>query len=160
MFFAIFSVYLLMNRKYVRSSILFFLSIGVKFATIFMIPVFLLIYFFDKSKKTINWEKLLALTALLMIAPVVLASIRTSYQPWYLLYVLPFVALVARKYYFFIPSIILSLVSLFQYLPFLYLGNWDKPVPSILFWLTIGSVILSIVFSFVWFAKLRLVIRK
>src|SRR3989344_7416639 len=116
-----------MNNKYARSLILIILSIGTKFATIFMIPVLLLIYFLNKNKIKFSWEKLFALITLLMIIPVVLALIRTSYQPWYLLYVLPFAALVSQRYYFFIPGIILSLVSLFQYLPFLYLGNWDEP---------------------------------
>ena len=146
----LFRSYLVMDKKYLRSLIFLVLSIGTKFATVFMIPIFLLFYFFDKSKRKLNWEKLFALTLLLMIVPAVLASIRTSYQPWYLLYVLPFAALVARRYYVFIPSIILSLMSLFQYLPFLYLGNWDKPVPSILFWMTIGSIFFSIFLVLVW----------
>jgi len=147
MFFAIWALYLLMSKKYVRSIILFILSIGVKFATAFLVPVFLLIYFFKKRNKRLNWEILFSAIAILMVVPVVLATIRTSFQPWYLLNLLPFVALVSKKSYFFIPSIILSLFSLLQYLPFLYLGNWDMPVPVILLWLTISSIFLSIVIS-------------
>jgi len=147
MFFAIWALYLLMSKKYVRSIILFILSIGVKFATAFLVPVFLLIYFFKKRNKRLNWEILFSAIAILMVVPVVLATIRTSFQPWYLLNLLPFVENNSKKSYFFIPSIILSLFSLLQYLPFLYLGNWDMPVPVILLWLTISSIFLSIVIS-------------
>ena len=159
-FFAIFAIYLIMNKKYIRSLIFLILSIGIKFASAFIFPVYLLIYFFEKKKKTANWEFVFSLITILMIIPVILASYRTNFQPWYLLNVLPFAALVSRRYYFFIPSVVLSLVSLFQYLPFLYLGNWGKPVPSILLWMTIGSIILSIVLCCIWFTKLRLVTRR
>ena len=149
-----------MNKKFIRSLIFLILSIGIKFASAFIFPVYLLIYFFEKKKKTANWEFVFSLITILMIIPVILASYRTNFQPWYLLNVLPFAALVSRRYYFFIPSVVLSLVSLFQHLPFLYLGNWGKPVPSILLWMTIGSIILSIVLCCIWFTKLRLVTRR
>ena len=152
-FFAVCSVYLLMNKKYIRSIILFILSIGVKFATAFILPIYILILFIKKRKKEVNWQFLFTLVASIMIIPVVLASYRTNFQPWYLLNILPFAALVSRKYYIFIPSVILSLFATFEYLPFLYLGNWDKPVPSILFWMTASSIILSLLFTIAWGLK-------
>jgi len=155
MFFLIVSIYLLMNNKYIRLIIMLILSIGVKFATTFLIPVYLLIYFLQKRKKEINWEALFGIMAVVMIIPIILASYRTNFQPWYLLNILPLASLVAKKYYFFIPSVVLSLFSLFHYFPYLYLGNWDKPVPSILFWMTTVSIFLSIFLSAIWFFKQR-----
>jgi len=152
MFFAMVAVYLLMNKKYVRSLILLILSIGVKFATAFVLPIYLLVYFFEK-KKMVNWKIIFSLITILMIIPVILASYRTNFQPWYLLNILPLAALVSRNYYIFIPSVILSLFSTFEYLPFLYLGNWDNPVPSILFWMTTSSIVLSLLFTIVWGLK-------
>lgn len=153
MFFAMVGIYLLMNKKYIRSLILLFLSIGVKFASAFIFPIYLLVYFLEKKKKKINWEFIFLLITILMIIPVVLASYRTNFQPWYLLNLLPFAALVSRNYYIFIPSIILSLFATFEYLPFLYLGNWDNPVPSILFWMMISSIALSLLFTIAWSLK-------
>ncbi|MBI4096386.1 MAG: DUF2029 domain-containing protein [Candidatus Levybacteria bacterium] len=147
MFFVMWAIYLLMNMKYIRSIILFGLSIGVKFASIFIFPIFLLVFLLKKRRKEFDWEDIFSVMAILMIIPVVLATIRTNFQPWYLLNLLPFIALVSKKYYFFIPGVILSLFSLWQYLPFLYLGNWDKPVPVILLWLSTASIILSVVVS-------------
>ncbi len=155
-FFAIFSVYLLMSKKYIRSFILLVLSTGVKFASVFIFPIYILIYVLHRKKMQINWELMFSLMAILMIVPVILASYRTNFQPWYLLNVLPLAALVSRKSYFFIPSIILSFSSLLQYLPFLYLGNWNEPVPAILFWMTTSSIFLSIFLVTAWFFKLTL----
>ncbi len=160
MFFLMLSLYLLMRKKYIHSIILLLLSIGIKFATGFMFPFYLLIYFLQKRKKEINWEVLFGVMAILMIIPVILASYRTNFQPWYLLNILPFTSVVAKRYYFFIPSVVLSLISIFQYLPFLYLGNWDKPVPSILFWMTTGSILFSIILVVIWFFRLAIYKRR
>ncbi len=150
MFFAILSLYLLMSKKYARSIIVFILSIGIKFATVSILPIYLLILFFQKRKKEFSWQLLFTAMAVIMIIPVILASYRTNFQPWYLLNILPFAALVAKNYYIFIPSVILSFVAIFEYLPFLYLGNWDNPVPSILFWMTASSIALSLLFTIAW----------
>jgi len=157
MFFAIWALYLLMSQKYTRSIILFILSIGVKFATAFVLPIYILILYLQKRKKGLNWQLLFTAMVVAMIIPVILASYRTNFQPWYLLNIFPFAALISRNYYIFIPSVILSLITTFEYLPFLYLGNWDSPVPSILFWTIISSIILSLLFTIA--ASLKKVIK-
>jgi len=153
MFLAMMAVYFIMSKKYIRSLLLLALSIGVKFASAFILPIYGLIYFFHKKNKPINWEFVFSFITILMIVPVILASYRTNFQPWYLLLVFPFAALVSRNYYIFIPGVILSLFTIFEYLPFLYLGNWDNPSPAILFWMTTSSIIISLIFSTAWYLK-------
>jgi hypothetical protein len=143
MFFLTISIYLLMVNKYIRSILLLILSIGIKFTSIFVIPIYLFVYFFRKIRKNPNFDLIFSLLAISMIVPIVAASYRTNYQPWYLLNILPLIALVAKKYYFFIPAIVFSLLSVFMYLPFIYLGNWNDPVPRILNWMIVAAVILS-----------------
>ncbi|MDP2649548.1 MAG: hypothetical protein Q8P10_01765 [bacterium] len=150
MFFAMWALYLLMINKYVRTAILLILSVGVKFATLLLVPVFILIFFLQRYKQNINWEKIIILIIGLMLGAVIVATLRTTFQPWYLLYVLPFAALISNKYYVAIPAVIISVFAVFQYLPFLYLGNWDNPAPSVLFWMMTGSVILSLFFTIAW----------
>lgn len=152
-FLMVWALYLLMSMKYIRSIILFILSIGVKFATAFVLPIYILIIFLQKRKKAVDWQALFTATTAVMIVPVILASYRTNFQPWYLLNILPFAALVSRNYYVFIPSVVLSLFTTFEYLPFLYLGNWDNPVPSILFWITTIAIVLSLFFTIAWSFK-------
>lgn len=153
MFFAMWALSSLMNINNVRSIILLILSIGVKFATAFALPIYIIILYLQQKKKAINWQLLFTVMTVAMIVPVILASYRTNFQPWYLLNILPFAALVSRNYYIFIPSITLSLFAVFQYLPFLYLGNWNNPVPSILFWMTISSIVLSLLLTLAWSVK-------
>lgn len=155
MFLAIWSIYLLMNIKYTRSIILLILSVGIKFATAFIFPIHILTIFLQRRKKAVNWQFLFTAMAFIMIVPVILASYRTNFQPWYLLNILPFAALVSRNYYIFIPSVVISFFTAFQYLPFLYLGNWDNPVSSILFWMTTSSIFVSMFLVAIWFLKQR-----
>ncbi len=155
MFLAILSLYLFMSNKYIRSLILLILSIGIKFATALIIPVLVFWYLFRKH----SWEKITFLIIAVMIAAIVAVSLRTNFQPWYLLYALPFAALVARKYFILVPSIVVTFFSLLQYAPFIYLGDWNPPVPTILLYLTNGSMLLSLFVILVWFSK-RLLVRK
>lgn len=155
MFLATAAIYVLIMNWYIRSILLFMLSIGVKFVTVFLIPIYAAYYLFLKQKRQVVWDKLFFGATILMIMPIVIASIRTNFQPWYLLYVFPFVALVKPRYFILIPSIIISLFALFQYVPFLYLGNWSPPVPLILFWITASSVIASLFLTLAWFLKTK-----
>ena len=153
MFFGVWALYALMNMRYVRSIILFALSVGVKFATAAIFPVYALIIYLQKKNKRINWQLMFVFMAIFMIIPIILASFRTSFQPWYLLDILPFIALVSTDYYAFIPGVIMSLFAVFEYLPFLYTGNWNNPIPLVLFWMTTCSIILSLLFTASWYAK-------
>jgi hypothetical protein len=154
MFFAMAALYLLINIKHVRSIILLILSIGVKFATAFLLPVYAYIAYLQRKKMTINWEFLFIVMTGFMVIPIIVAAYRTTFQPWYLLDILPFAALISKKYYVLIPSVIISLISLFEYLPFLYSGNWNNPIPVTLYWMTTDSVLFSIIIVGIWFLKL------
>ena len=144
-----------MSNKYARSLLLLVLSIGIKFATALIIPVLVFWYLFRKH----SWEKIIFLIIAVMIAAIVAVSLRTNFQPWYLLYALPFAALVARKYFILIPSVVITFFSLLQYAPFIYLGDWNPPVPTILSYLANGSILASLFLIIVWSAK-RLLVRK
>lgn len=139
-FFAVLSLYLLIRKKTIFSFLSLLLSIGVKFATVFLIPVWGLKVF----RKDLNWDKFFLIASLSMISAIVVASVRTSFQPWYLLYALPFAAFIAKKYYVLIPSIVLSFTSLLIYVPFLYMGDWDPPIPMILLGITTTGIAASI----------------
>lgn len=144
MFLAMLSLFLFLNKKYLRSLALLLLSVGVKFATAFMLPVYVFAYFLFKTNKKVSIDLVLFLITLLMIIPVVIGSVRTNFQPWYLLSVLPFAALIGKKYYVFIPAIVMSFFALSEYIPFLSRGDWNPPVPAILFWLTFTGIIISL----------------
>ncbi|MBI2430855.1 MAG: hypothetical protein HYV39_02480 [Candidatus Levybacteria bacterium] len=147
-FLSVWAINLLLDNKYYRSFLLLILSIGVKFASIFLFPIFMY--------KIIVQRYIFYLAVVAMIIPVIFASFRTTYQPWYLLYVLPFAAFIAQKYFVLIPSIVISLISLLEYVPFFYLGNWDPPVPTVLFWTRITGIIVSLLVISIWWLRERL----
>lgn len=141
---ALAAMYLLITKKNISSWVVFLLSVGIKFATIVLLPLFLW-YPFSKRK---NKDEILFMGGVMfMIVAVVLASFRTTFQPWYLLFVLPFAALISKKAFVFIPSVVISFLVLFQYVPFLYTGNFDLPIPLLMQEMLIVSVSSGIILA-------------
>lgn len=154
MFLAILSLYLLFEKRFFLSIASFLASVGIKFVTIFLLPFYLWIFYAQIKNKTGYYRIIFYSLLFFMIIPVVLASYRTNFQPWYLVYFLPFAALLIDRYFVLIPSVLISFSSLLLYLPFLYLGNWNSPVPQILFLITSVSLSLSfLIVAFVFFFK-------
>lgn len=136
---AMFGVYQLLEAKYLKGTIINVFSIGIKFATALILLAFFVLIGIKKKNYFI------AVSVLMMIAAVLLATIRTNFQPWYLLYVAPFAALLFNKIYIKIPYIILSIAAVVYYIPFLFTGNWNEPIPSILNYIMVISIILSVI---------------
>lgn len=152
-FFALVSVFYFFEKKIIHSIASLALSVAIKFATVFIIPALLLDLVFKVNKETV-----LRAIIISMLVALAIATGRTNFQPWYLLFVIPFASLIANKYYVMIPIIIVSLFALLQYVPFLYLGNWNPPIPTILNWMMIASVVISIFLILFW--KLKQGVRK
>lgn len=160
LFLAVWSLYLLLEKKYIFSLLIIALSIGVKFATVFLLPVYFVVGFYSFKGKKIRWDLVFLACVISMVVAVLAASIRTNFQPWYLLYVLPFTALLAKKYFVLIPGIIISLFALFEYIPFFYLGNWDPPVPTLLSTIRLVGIGLSIFLAVMWFLRNRFFVKS
>ncbi len=160
MFFATLGAYLLVNKKYPLAFLGFALAYGVKFAAVALpgyihVAVLLIlasaVFYLSKHKNLhMDWGRVFLAMLAIMVFPVLFASLRTNFQPWYLLYLLPFAALVSYRYFILIPTIILSFFALLQYVPYLYVGNWNPPIPTILNFLVITSVALSIITIVFW----------
>lgn len=152
MFFAVWSFFLLKQKIYLLSIFFLLFSIGIKFATVFLLPVYLYVLF---KRGKVDWEKMVTYSVVLMLASVIASSFRTNFQPWYLLDVIPFAAL-SSKFYIKTPIIISSILIPLTYVPFLNLGNWDKPVPTMLFYLNISVIALCILSILIKSRKIHL----
>lgn len=160
-FFSLSALYLLLQRKYVNSYLLFFLSVGVKFVTGILLPVFLAIHFLEHRKKRMHWELVFGVSLILLITGVVIASQQSgNFQSWYLLVPLSFAVFLSHRYYIMIPAVIISVFALFRYVPFLYLGNWDAPVPHILSAIMLTSYGIAFVATIGYFIYKHIVIIK
>lgn len=109
------------------------LSIGIKFATALLLPVFIWLTWsaYRRASRKINWEQVWLACFGLMMAAVLLAIRRTNLQPWYWLYPFPFLIFLRRRRWLFWPMMALSIGLLLHYAPFFYLGHWNPPVPAI-----------------------------
>ena len=129
---ALLATYLFVNEKHKASYGMLFVSIGIKFVTAALLPVFLVVQRMKSQYITIRWSYVFGACLMLLIGGVIAQSMRSNFQPWYLIDVLAFAALISHRYYIVIPSIIISFFALLNYVPFLYVGNWDKPIPQAL----------------------------
>ncbi len=66
------------------------------------------------------------------LVTVLFASIRTTFQPWYLIFPLSMAAFVPQKKYIFIPSIVASLFAVSIYVPYVLLTDYAKGYPQII----------------------------
>ncbi len=130
MFFATWAFYLLIQKRLIWAWVLLLISIGIKFATVFIVPVFLMVTILQIKHKKFSWNAVVLWSIVLLLGATLTASLRTNFQPWYLLEPLIFAAFLSWRYFIFIPSIVLTFFALLTYVPYLYVGNWDKPIPQ------------------------------
>lgn len=140
---------LYIKARFFSSIFVYGLSVGIKFATGFLVPVFA--YLYIKRGNVTNWQTVITSSFLCMFAAVIVASSRTQFQPWYLLYIIPFAALSTRLS-IVIPTGIVSIGSLFLYLPYIYVGNYDAPVPFVMaLTVSVLCILSAVVLSVVYF---------
>ena len=149
---AVISVYLLLKRKIINSGILFLLSVGVKYATAFLAPMMGIILL-----KPQYFEKAVYIGIGSMIGAIIAASIKSgNFQPWYFSYVVVLAALVSFKKYIGVPVALFSFFACLYYIPYLYTGSWDSPIPTILaYGLSIAVICSIIVYAYFIFMSLR-----
>lgn len=135
MSFILLSVYFLTSNNKVKSAVTIILSSLIKYISVLMIPAFLAKIF----KPDIKLEQLVLLslgviflftfiysTFGLKVPFVPQGSTQVQFQPWYLLWSLPLVALIPYPP-LIIVSIVLSFGASLRYLPYLYYGDWTHP---------------------------------
>ncbi|MCX6792159.1 MAG: glycosyltransferase 87 family protein [Candidatus Gottesmanbacteria bacterium] len=124
--------YLYLQKKRWASFFALSLSVAAKLMTIFIIPVFF-----------VGWQRKLALWA--MIIGFLLVASQREILGWYVVWLVPFYALLPSLEWALTVGTGLSLGLLLTYAPFLYMGNYDPPVQTLKFWAIVIPVILSLI---------------
>lgn len=132
MFFALLAIYLYLIKKKTLSFLSLLFSIGVKYSTIVLVPVFALVFYFEKAKKNIPWENIFLVSVVFSIIAVILATMRTTFQPWYLIFPLTMGAFISKKAYIFIPSLIGSIFMVLIYIVYVYMTDYASQYPKII----------------------------
>ncbi|OGH04053.1 MAG: hypothetical protein A2W22_00305 [Candidatus Levybacteria bacterium RBG_16_35_11] len=150
-FFGLLFIYLFINKKITGSLLSYLFSIGVKYATAVLFPVIILLFYLKQANKKINWDKIFLYFVVLSAGAVVIATVRSTFQPWYLLYILPFAALIAKKLYVFIPTVAATIFGIAIYVPYVLLTDYSKSYPAVVMQIELIGfltvVILLIIFS-------------
>lgn len=131
--------------KVILSIILLGLSIWVKLATILLIPIWLLILIKNRLEEIPHFYSLAnhwpILASLLMFLPL-LTSRSQWFHPWYLIWTISFIPLFTKNNKiakaWTTALLILSISSMYRYLPFLWNNNYEG---NVLYWQRIISFI-------------------
>ena len=118
MAFAMGAYYFYLKKQSLYSFLMLSLSIASKFVTIFWLPL----YFFGWKKGSILFFSVISFFAILT---------QREVQGWYFLLILPVVALQPARREFTVLAVCVSCGLLLRYIPFLYFGDWNAPVPTI-----------------------------
>lgn len=154
-FFAMLGIYLAIKKKWFIS----FLTIGfsylikqVTIVIIFPLSLFLLSSIYPKIK--LSTESFIKLCVFFLLLGFSYVLAKMEIQPWYFLWVLPFLALLkpSKIIYFLNGGITLGL--LLRYAPFLYRGDWNGNVLLIKTYVTFVTPLIFL-FIFLLFTYLK-----
>lgn len=156
-FITLLSFYFYLNKQKTASVFTYIFSVGIKYATAVLAPVFFYIWISQKLKKKINWEKVFIFSVIFSLFAVIFAALRTNFQPWYFIFSLSLAAFVSNKYYIFIPAIILSFFSVLTYIPYVYLTDYGKGYPELIAQVQLIGLIFAFFtpFAYFLFKKIR-----
>lgn len=113
---ALLSLVLFYSQKRFLSALALLSSIGIKFVTVIFLPLFVL--------PKLQVQKLaLIISALLAVIPLVY-HYNVQYQPWYVTWIIPFVALLPSRRLWWIVAAY-SFGALLRYIPFVQTGLWQ-----------------------------------
>lgn len=150
-FFVLLSYYLLQKKRFFWAIIAFLFSIGIKYVSIVLLPIFVYILVRTIQKEKINWHKIFSLSGWAMIGVFLLSPVREEFYPWYVVWFLSFAVLIPKKNLLLLVSQVLTFTTLLRYIPVLYTGMYGGIVPIAKEIVTF--VPLLIIICFVFFRK-------
>ena len=148
------SLYFLLKKKWILSIVFLILSMGIKYATILLVPFFLYVIFKNLKKSEVNLSVLFNLIFFVMLLAVAVVSLASGqnknpeFQPWYLLIMLPFASFLAPRTLVAFLVAFISLGALASYIPYLYNGEWPKNIVDLKLILLGISFVFGLVFYF------------
>lgn len=129
MSFAVFSLWNLQEKRYVRSFVQFVLSVFTKGATLFLLPV--IVYVLQKGEtKANNQRKIWTLSAIAMYAIFFLSPLREEMYSWYFIWPLTFVALRNKWDWLTVLSLGFTAALPMRFLPFVLTREWGGSTPT------------------------------
>lgn len=157
MFFAVLAFYFLIKKQIVFAALFLGTSILIKYATLFLLPVFLYGCWKIIRKKQIHTTDMFYYATLSMYVIFLLSPLREEMYPWYTLWFFSFAVLIPERKNLLIISVLFSFVMTLRYIPFMATGNYFGNTPIIREALTFLPVIMGLLllrFYKKWLIKL------
>jgi len=149
MFFAVLGLYFVLNKKLIFSIIAIIFSYFIKEVTILLL--FPILIFQNPIKKiSLSLENFFRICVLTMIAGFVYALTKLEVQPWYFLWIFPFISLLKPNRYIFLLTSGVSLGLLLRYTPFLYQGDWNGAAIPIKLYVSIITPAIFLMMGLMW----------
>ncbi len=137
---AILGIYFFLKKNFAASVALVIGSYFVKSVSIVILAPILMAQLALMIKKTISEQKFFALCVLFSFLALIYAVYRLGgFQPWYFLWVLPFIALLKPNRYIITGAIVFSLGLLFTYVIYVSQGNY-KDIKAVYIYIVAGSL--------------------
>ena len=131
MFFALLAIYFLRNKRIFLAVIFLIFSVFIKYATLFLVPLFLLTILQYAKNKKIDWSRFYLLAFFSMFAIFILSFLREEIYPWYTIWPLTFLVLIPQKRKLIYLYIGLTFGLMLSYIPYMYFGTYSDPTPFI-----------------------------
>lgn len=144
-FFALLSIHFLTTRKIWKALAFIFISVLVKYATLFLLPVAIYIAFHNVIKKEVKLNKVWLYSLTLLLIPFLLSPLREEMYPWYALWLIPFAALLVDKKKLQLGVIALSFGLMLTYIPYMLTGMYHGVIPLVRNFILATSVIIFFV---------------
>lgn len=131
MFFALSSFCLLQKKKYFFSIIALLCSIFIKYATVFLVPVYLYALARVIRKEKLSWTTVWVWSAVAMYAAFLLSPIREEIYAWYFIWPLTFLALIPGDSLLVWLSYGFTFGLPLRLAPFIYSQDWAGMTPMV-----------------------------
>ncbi len=128
MVFFVMLAFLFFIKNRVKIAWIFLLiSVGIKYASVFLVPIFLYATYLYIQKKPINWSNIFLWSFFSMLAVFLISPIREEIYPWYAIWFLAFLPVLWKKKTIITFSLIFSTSLMFRYVPVMYFGTYLEP---------------------------------
>ncbi len=143
-FFALLGIFLFILKHKILGIFLVVFSALIKIPTaVILVPMaFSMI---PHKKLDLSQNNFFLSIVLLSLGGIAYSLTQLEIQPWYFLWLIPFIALLKPNKYIVVASIGFSLGLLLRYLPFLYFGTWDGIVVPMRNYLTVLGIVIPLI---------------
>ncbi len=131
MAFALGGFLALKNKRYIVSITLIVLSVLIKGATLFLMPVFLWCLYQQWKTKNVTWQRVWYLASAAMYFIFFLSPLREEIYAWYLIWPLTFLSLLGKQTILHAVSYGFSFGLMLRIVPFFYTRSWSGITPMV-----------------------------